>query len=294
MTILAQKWLNGHAPTPYDAELEATLMLPEGPEGLKGYASRIVYADSLEGIVADLQDNGLDAEMVLTTTKLPNELTWIETLLDDEIALASCLNIRQGLLLKRHSDPAVFADAFFVMSMDTVRFGLPAIVAKGKIPSPFARSPTGIIAIDWIVDGRMRGRFVRNDPELFGNIIFQFISGLFFIQHPKTIHIENSLPVGPKLQQAREKRGVPPLITFKRIHLLVGKKVVRHNSNCKNGFSEEHYGKKRYHRVEGYWRRLHWDDPLRQCVVFIQEHYRGDPTIGVSLAERHVRKEAAL
>ena len=74
----------------------------------------------------------------------------------------------------------------------------------------------------------------------FRESIRNLLYGLFFLQHPKTIRIERSLPVGPKLQKIREKSGKAPLITYRRIHLIVGRKTARHYPNCQNGFGEEH------------------------------------------------------
>lgn len=284
MTILAQHWLDAHEATPFDKEFEAVLALPEGPEGLKSFASRIVYDEPLDEIVCDLGPDGLDWEMVARTTKLPNRFTWVETKLRN---LEKNGSVRYGVLFTRSDDPAKFAD--FLYLLDKITF--PSILAKGFIPTHSNGKDWWRTVFTSFADDRAE-LFLRTQQHP-GTSITHLLCGLFFLQHPKTIHIEHSLPVAPKLQKAREKRGKPPLITYRRIHLLVGKRTVAHYPNCQNGFGHEHYGKVRYHRVEGHWRRLHWDDPARATVVFVQEHYRGDPTIGVSLTERHVHGAAA-
>ena len=190
------------------------------------------------------------------------------------------------MLFIRSEDPAKFADFLYVGQ----GIGLPLIWAQGFLPAEISNGKgEGVVAFTSFADARSK-RFLEDEK---GCTILQLLCGLFFLQHPKTIHVERALPVSPKLQKARGKRGKPPLITYRRIHLLVGQKKVTHYPNGQNGFGEEHYGKKRYHRVEGHWRRLHWDDPVRMAVIFVQEHYRGDPALGVSLTERHMHGAAA-
>jgi len=303
MTILAQQFLDTMGTrrsnifdTPHDSTLVAALSLPEEPDGLKEFSSRIVYDIDLLQFVRDLKDDGLDQTMVEKTIMLPNRLTWIESRWEYDLNGASLRadterrpgfqydpRMRAGILLKRPDEPLLFAEVFLVMG-SSVSEAPPVVWGHGFV----TRGEKIQIALD-VTPGASDPRTDHHFPDMVLNLLY----GLFFLQHPKTIHIERSLPVGPKLQKARKKSSKAPLITYRRIHLLVGQKTARHYPNCQKGFGEEHYGKKRYHRVEGHWRRLHWDDPERQAVVFVQEHYRGDVALGMSLTERHVYGRAA-
>lgn len=315
--MLAQAWLYGRrSKCKYDPELEKHLRLPEhfNPHSshvlLNTIAERIVFTDDIPSMLYDMYENRqLTYEGVLTSAKLPYDCFWIEYSsvvgldLDDNRGVERA---EYGALIQRISGDRV--RMIIVIGAKYGELGsiscISHVVEFDEWPPKLAKSS---------VDAELRGLqfnliYVYNAPspsklsyssacEL-GAVVTEIIFGIFLVTQPK-IYSSEQFTYTSKHKRARDKRGKPPLLEYKRIRIHVGRPIKKYTVNTsaiRESFassridteSDEAITHRRYHKVMGHFRHYIDHDPPH--TTWIEPHYRGDPALGITFTERDVSK----
>jgi len=312
MTALAQHFLDREKvkPSPYDRQLADALTLEYTT--VKDYAKmadRVVFTDQLLEIYHDMIDHEqIEAAMIFRNVKLPSDRIWIEwNVLTKDVSADGGMQV--GALFEMTTRPELPLDMLVVCR--SVRTGGMGIVARYKIdPPPYVNDINGMkFKMTWSdIDGtfvgpnhtsKLTGISDPHDPR-WGQLMNTFIKGAFFglflLQQPRVTDT-TEVTHAEKIQQKRRKKGKRPLVEYKRVTLKVGivagkAGVMRRDRSAAVAGEGAGGGKKKYHHVLGHFRCYHRDTP-EEHVIWIAPHYRGDPSLGVILREKHLVKAEA-
>lgn len=308
MTTLAQYFLDGKGcrPSPHDGQLLNALTLEyTTAKDFAKMADRVVFDDQLLEIYHDMLDNDqIEPEMIFRNVKLPSDKIWVEwNVLTTDVSSDGGMQV--GALFEMTHRPELPVD--MLVMCRSVRTGGMGIVAKYKInPPPYLDQLNGTgFKMTWSdTDGRFtsvsNGEAVNvvgisdpHDPR-WGQLMNTFLKGAFFglflLQQPRVTDV-TEVKHADKLQAKRKKKGKPPLVEYRRVRLKVGvvagkTGVLRRPGSAAPGDGAGG-GRKKYHHVLGHFRCYHRDTP-NEAVIWIAPHYRGDPTLGVVLREKHL------
>lgn len=311
MTTLAQHFLDGNAvrPSPHDQTVRDALTLEyTSPKDYVKMADRVVFTDEILAVYHDMLDaKQIEPEMIFRNVKLPSDRLWIEWEVTTDSHARSDMQVG-ALFSMTDRDTLPLDMTVLCRSHGTKGAG---VVAKYKIdPPPYMDNLNGrTFKMSWSgADGRfvgsgnpapMMGFESPNDPR-WGQLMNTFLKGAFFglflLQQPRVTDT-TEIKHPEKIQQKRRKKGKPPLVEYRRVTLKVGvvagrAGVLRRDRSLAEPGDGSGGGKKKYHHVLGHFRCYHRDTPS-EYVIWIEPHYRGDPTLGVTLREKHLTKAEA-
>ena len=311
--MLAQRWLYGNrVRTRYDHYLERRLLIPgvfnehSSVAVLNNIAERIVFTDDVPSLLYELYENKqLTYKGMISTTHLPFDCFWIEYPskvglgdLADEVIVANYgalihrightgairMFIVTGLLMK--DDPPDVQECSITHVLEFPQWP-PTIEAQG--PKRFGMQ----FDVAYAFNNKQLTQGSRDAEEL-GAIVCEIIFGIFLVTHPRVYSVED-VQFKPSHKAARARKGKPPLMEYRkiRVHIGKGKKQyaqrpatasLTHADNTDDDASIQH---RRYHKVMGHFRHYTKNNPRS---VWIDAHYRGDPSIGVTFTERDVSR----
>lgn len=308
MTTLAQHFLDGAKcrPSPHDPQVQAALTLEyTTAKDYARMADRVVFDEELLEIYHQmLDDKQLEPEMIFRNVKLPSDKLWIEWSVQTT-DVGPDAGMQVGALFEMTTRPELPLD--MIVMCRSIRTGGMGIVAKYKVnPPPYLDQLNGMgFKMTWSdTDGTFTsvskdkvtnavGISDPHDPR-WGQLMNTFLKGayfgLFLLQQPRVIDA-TEVKHPEKVQLKRKKKGKPPLVEYRRIKLKVGvvagrAGVMRRPGSAAPGDGAGG-GKKKYHHVLGHFRCYHRDTE-NESVIWIMPHYRGDPTLGVILREKHL------
>lgn len=309
MTTLAQHFLDDKKfvkPSPHDRQVEAALTLEyTTANDYAKMADRVVFAEELLEVYHQMLDDGqIEPEMIFRNVKLPSDCLWVEWQVKT-LDVSSDNAMQVGALFQMTTRPELPLD--MIVMCRSVRTGGIGIVAKYKInPPPYTDELNGMVfKMSWSdTDGRFvdqngtRGMLL-DDPhdKRWGQLMSTFLKGAFFglflLQQPRVTDT-TEVTHADKVQRKRKKHGKKPLLEYKRVTLKVGivagrVGVLRRERAVGLVGDGAGGGKKKYHHVLGHFRCYH-RGTLEEHVIWIAPHYRGDPTLGVILREKHLVK----
>ena len=316
MTIpLASAWLHGDKrnviTTVYDKELRRHLELPTHFNPHSTYAEidkiaeRIVFTNDIPSLLYDLSDNDqVSFKGILRTTRLPYDCFWLEYKVNykDE-------TMYFGALVRKLAGDRV---RMIVVSGypygNDIRCGVTYVIEFKHWPPVFmvnAPSHKYAFGFDLFYSFNEEEFSSTNKEAQFESVawmLIEIIFGIFLITQPKT-YVDECIKPSNKLQHARERRGKPPLLEYRRINMRIGKahKHYKHGHYAAKGVrvgdvlnrpidldSDDAIRRRRYHKVMGHFRHyVNGDNPH---TVWIEPHYRGDPQLGVTFTERDVMR----
>jgi len=309
--MLAQDWLYGdRARSKYDSFVERHLRLPIkfNPHSslavLNTLAERIVFTDDVPSLLYEMHDNKqLTFDGMLSTAKLPYDCFWLEYTSRigigdvDEIEYA-----KYGALIQR-----IGANAVRMYIITGLKLKLPTETFDKSC------SLTQIIEFDdWPptvrdVNGRMMLRFSvlwafnedklkKDTPHIaeLGSVVSEIIFGIFLVTQPK-IYSVDTVTWKDSHKRARALKDKPPLLEYRKLKLHIGKTHKHYaqrpairsvpSDSTDSVAAIQH---RRYHKVMGHFRHYVDHDPPH--TTWIEPHYRGDPSLGVTFTERDVSK----
>lgn len=259
------------------------LVSPPAPTVLqmRRLAERYVFEDSPSDAVQEIRRMGgdLDYGIVLESAGLVNNPVWLEMPVryDD-----SGRRVRLGAMIEQDGDKNLIV---FVLKDPEILDGRPLVMGYVSCPSFPLQCDHNKIPID------VHAWCTRQRPSAddVGTYIFDVTDALFLLCTPRT-HETREIRHDRKLQVARERRGKPPLLEYRRVSLFLGK--TRAHSGGGGGGGG---GKKAAHRVSGHvrvYRKVYGKDEMRErpLIKFVPEHWRGDAKLGVILHERTVKR----
>jgi len=304
--------------SPHDAILERHLKLPDqfNPHSsvavLNTLAERIVFTDDVPSLLYDMHDNRqLTYEGVLTSAKLPFDCFWIEY--KSILGIGDVYEAKRaeyGALVVRMSNDHV--RMYIVIGTDFTDLGTISSLAYvvefehwPPVMVPMLSKSLSSKALQFYVNyAHNRSDIEAQDEDatnIIGGIVTELIFGIFLVTQPK-VYTDQRVEWAPRKQAARRKHGKPPLLEYRHIRLRITKPVKRYSGQptaSRAGFAQcitnEHdtesdsaINHRRYHKVMGHFRHYLRHDPA--YTVWIEPHYRGDPTLGITFTERDVTK----
>lgn len=279
MTILAQQWLEDHAPTEFDYWLEARLRLPTKSadvEGAEYAAERVVFENTLCDVIANLMDSGqLGLEVVLQTVRMPCPAIWVEW---------PHMDVRFGVLLDQGSQ---VDGPVAVTIVSGKRNSACTILYAGTLTSlPVVAGAAPVAHLGFSAMGPVSA---PQTQEFFISTVVEALFAVFLLQQPKVI-VQQKVQHSPALQKARFKHQRLPLLEYRRVHVLVGQTAtpaIGERSGQPGGYVGS-TGRKRYHRVLGHFRVYGRETPTPKAC-WVEPFFRGDPKLGILLHERNLR-----
>lgn len=305
MTTLAQHFLEGRTKaSKWDDMVIDRLRLEQttATEYAK-FADRVVFEENLNEVYHEMLDaEQLSAEMIFRNVKLPSERIWMEW----RVEAAGNHRRQLGCLFVLTDREELPLDMTVISRSDS--HGGCGVVARFKIDPPpyldiehlngrpfkmtWSESDGRFLDKDGTQSDIKKPAFEDpHDPrwgQLMNTVLKGAFFGMFLLQQPKVIE---DVPVthAAKINAKRSKGGKPPLLDYRRIHMKFGVlgsrvgviKKARHAAAGEGAGG----GKKKYHHVLGHFRCYYRDTP-QEHVIWIAEHWRGDPALGVSLKER--------
>jgi hypothetical protein len=303
MTTLAQHFLEHRSkPSKWDQTVIDCLKLEHTTATeYARYADRIVFDENLNEVYHEMVDaEQLSPEMIFRNVKMPSSHLWIEW----RVETAQNIRMQLGCLLVKTDRPELPVDMSVITRSD--QHGGCGLVARFKIDEPPYLDVASLngrpFKMTWSdADGRFidkdgpgsRAFDDPNDPrwgQLMNTVMKGAFFGMFLLQQPKVVE---DVPVthASKLNAKRAKRGKPPLLDYRRIYMKFGVLGSRVGiiKKARHGVAGDGAGggKKKYHHVLGHFRCYYRDTP-QEHVIWIAEHWRGDPALGVSLKERNL------
>jgi len=311
MKMLAQDWLHSqHVKTKYDKYLARHLAIPtsfnkhSSVAVLNNIAERIVFTDDVPSLLYSMYENKqITYSGMLSTARLPFDCFWLEYksrvgMNDSEFKSAS-----YGALVQRAGGDRVGMIIVTGVEMrDTAELvggkgaSITHVIEFSQWPPVMRTEDTGQLAIGFEVLHAYNAVDLKKGSvavtEL-GSIVCELIFGIFLVTHPKVYEAED-VRYKPSHKRARILKGKPPLLEYRRLRIHIGKgrkqyaqrpAIVTAASDIEDAASIQH---RRYHKVMGHFRHYLKHDPPH--TTWIEPHYRGDPTIGVTFTEREVLK----
>ena len=312
MTTLAQHFLDGTRVkrSPHDGQVLSGLTLEyTTANDYAKMADRVVFAEELLEVYHEMVDNEqIEPAMIFRNVKLPSDKLWIEWNVVSRKDVAPDGGMQVGALFEMTTREELPLD--MIVMCRSINTGGMGVVAKYKIdPPPYMDSLNGMrFKMTWsdrdgmFTDSRGENTFGISDPNdpRWGQLMSTFIKGAFFglflLQQPRVTDT-TEVKHAEKIQQKRRKKGKRPLVEYKRVTLKVGiiagrAGVLRRDRSDAIAGDGAGGGKKKYHHVLGHFRCYHRDTP-EENVIWIAPHYRGDPSLGVILREKHLVKAEA-
>jgi hypothetical protein len=117
-----------------------------------------------------------------------------------------------------------------------------------------------------------------------GQYALEALYGLMLLTIPKVANVKQA-EFSRKHAKKRKEQGKAPLLSFHKVTVHIGQ-TTRYESGA--GHNTGGGGKKRYHRVEPFFRTYTKGRDLPK-IAYVPRHYRGDPELGISITERHVK-----
>ena len=119
-----------------------------------------------------------------------------------------------------------------------------------------------------------------DDPHTFLLMVFQLFCAAAMI--PK-MTVMNPVIHGEKLQKARIKRNRAPLVSYNVVAMPLARRGLRSAASFLEGLGP----RKALHHVQAFVRMIADDSsPIGRRGIFVRDHWRGDPALGVRLTER--------
>jgi len=274
-------------------------------------AERIVYTDDIPSILYDMHDNKqLTFDGVLSSAKLPYDCFWIEynTLVGTGYGEPDGLESSSyGALVQRIDTQSVrmyiiiglkwpkmpmMSTLAYVVEFNTWPPVVPSKEHEGKKALTFEL----LYAFNYkrLVSGNERAKSSVSD---LGSVVNELIFGIFLITQPR-VYTDEPVRWKKSHKLARVARNKPPLLEYRKIRLHICKPRKHYASarptastimgSSTNTDSSEAVQHRRYHKVMGHFRHYINHDPPH--TTWIEPHYRGDPTLGVTFTERDVTR----
>lgn len=307
MATMAQHFLDGGPyvkPSPHDRQMTDALTLEyTTANDYAKMADRVVFDEELLEVYHQMiDDEQIEANMIFRNVRLPSDRLWVEwrALTTNEDAM------QVGALFEMTTRTELPID--MIVMCRSCRTGGMGIVSRYKIdPPPYAQADGLQFKMTWSdADGTFTSAkgnpnggagLAIDDPHdpRWGKLMSTFLKGAFFglflLQQPRVTDV-TEVKHPEKVQAKRRKHGKKPLVEYRRVKLKVGVvagrtgvlKRARGEAAAGDGAGG---GKKKYHHVMGHFRCYHRDEP-NEIVVWIAEHYRGDPALGFMLREKHL------
>jgi len=133
----------------------------------------------------------------------------------------------------------------------------------------------------------------RQSVSELGSIVSELIFGIFLITQPR-VYTDEAVRFKASHKRARAARNKPPLLEYRklRVHICKPRKhysqrptLERDTGSTESAASIQH---RRYHKVMGHFRHYVNHEPPH--TTWIEPHYRGDPSLGVTFTERDVSR----
>jgi len=310
--MLAQDWLYGdRAPTKYDRMVEKHLKLPtqfnkhSSLAVLNTLAERIVFTDDVPSLLYEMHDNKqLTFEGMLSTAKLPYDCFWLEY--TSNIGIGEVEDIEYanyGALIQRINTDTVrmYIITGLKLKAHTETFdkscSLTQIIEFSEWPPVIYHNDSGKMMLRFSVlwafnQDKLRG----STPQMseLGSVVCELIFGIFLVTQPK-IYSTDVIKWKETHKRARAAKGKPPLLEYRKLKLHIGRKHKHYAhrpaigaTRIDNTESAEAIQHRRYHKVMGHFR--HYVNDYNPHTTWIEPHYRGDPSLGVTFTERDVSK----
>jgi hypothetical protein len=306
--MLAQQWLHGcTVKSKYDKYLASRLTLPtkynprEGVTVLNNVAERIVFTDDVPSLLYSMYENKqITYQGMLSTVRLPYDLFWLEYQSRVGMQGSEFNSASYGALVERRGNEVAMilvTGIDYKDKNDPVANGC-AITHVIVFPTwpPTVRNSDGDLSFACDVDYAYNAHDLKTRKESvkeLGAIICEIIFGIFLVTHTK-VYAAEEVTYKPSHKRARLLKGKPPLLEYRRIRLHIGKGRKQYaqrpaiNNHIVNLDDEASIQHRRYHKVMGHFRHYLKHDPPH--TTWIEPHYRGDPSIGVTFTEREVLK----
>jgi hypothetical protein len=319
MTKLAEAFLHRRLKhTPYDGHVASLLTVPSPEltkhlsiEMLHRVAERIVYLDDIPSLSMELEENRqIDRASMVRTMKLPFDCYWVEY----RTVAADMSDPNDGsawywgaLFEKRGGTTWTYIAAGIPQDDGEIHASLVYVVQFVNWPPvglwPIDKSECLAFDLEWAFDdfqlatrGKVNTPAAADMTDGLYNCVMDMLFASFLVTQPKVLE-EVQVQPSTKLQRSRAAAGKPPLFEYRRLKVRIGgtRKVYSHAqlsgrklTSIGDLDSERAIQHRRYHKVMGHFRHyLHGDNPH---TTWIEPHYRGDPSIGVTFTEREVSK----
>jgi len=312
--MLAQDWLYGdRVRTQLDARVERHLKLPTEFNKhstiavLNTLAERIVFTDDVPTILYDMHDNRqLSFDGMLSSVKLPYDCFWIEynTMVGMGDGSDGLENSSYGALIQRIGTEAVRMYVIIGLKwsnspmLSTLAYVIefntwPPIVKSAKHGDRKVLTFEVVYAFNY--DTLVVNKHRQTVSDL-GSVVNELLFGIFLVTQPR-VYSDETIKWKASHKRARVARNKPPLLEYRRIRLHIAKPrrhyeqrpAIEHTHSDTGGTeSPEAVQHRRYHKVMGHFRHYINHEPPH--TVWIEPHYRGDPSLGVTFTERDVSR----
>jgi len=129
---------------------------------------------------------------------------------------------------------------------------------------------------------------IKNIPKV-TDLMYEFFCNLFMIIIPKVCEVRN-ITFKSSLQKRRIEKGKEPLIEYKKLTVRIGKPSIKYKYEDEENLSEaEKISRRKYHHVIGHF-RTYTEGRETPHVTFVEDHWRGDPELGIIIHERELKK----
>jgi hypothetical protein len=306
LTTLAQMWLENHEPSKdyIDAWVSHRLGVPaesclfrEGVfHGHDLVSEKLVFGERMDDVYCNFIERGvLTEDIVLSTVHMPSAAVWVEWPAGRGDTVYKKADLRYGVLFERSRDGKKIGVCSIVSGDCEGR-----IVACGVIEGlPWQKiDEKRFFHCGWTnqkLDEMLRRRINSMSSsvhELFAQHVTTALFCVFLMEQPKLRDIEE-VTYKPSLQRKRISKKKLPLVEYRKIRLKIAGLGLRGAPRVAPGAAVavgHEGGKRKYHRVFPYFRTRETKSG-REYVQFIDEHWRGDPELGVVFHERLVTRE---
>lgn len=210
---------------------------------------------------------------------LPARSTWLEWKVADEDRQA----FRVGYLVEQRSPTGRNGDDYrykIICCLETKR-GFGAAFAHFDVALG-DKTTNPSIGLSWYA----MGNNTHDRAEVFAAYVHDVVSAIFLIMTPRVSEIRDHVPSN-KLQQRRKHVGESPLISIKKVKLVIGSAGVRYRTTGNGSPTLSGENHRKLHQVIGHFRTYEKGRETPH-VSFVPGHWRGDPKLGIVLHEREV------
>jgi hypothetical protein len=298
MPTLAQKILEQVAAIGYsDAEVDWTvkfitrrLLLPlAGQEDM--VAERFVFEVQAPNLVTDWCNAGMvDWKTAVKSLNQPDVPIWIEYPVNwgDKSDHPGRMGFMYGQVMDEQR-PTIEKPRYVlaIVGEDTVEghLGPQGLFMMPPFPLEFS-NPDLAARLVWFQDKMDPRTLTPTQLTMAQEMLADFCACLFLLQTPKLTEKRLS-NFGPRKAKVQRQTG-KPFVELHRVTIRVGSAEPRYDRRGSGASVTGERGRTKYHRVMPHFRTYHRDGPQPK-IKLVDSFWRGDPTKGVIIKERHVK-----
>jgi len=256
-------------------------------------AERYIFEEDATQITRSLVKSGvIPDDVIWDSLRLPATNVWIEYPVAPEVCAERIDRIGIMLGMVPHVESILTNHRLMMAIVMRTMGGAIRTVALQSFPdgNRIIRNQT-YVHLHWYLDHLASDGRTRNDEgdaDCKG-FVYDLVDSMFLINTPRVCEVREG-HFGSRKPKVAERTGVP-LIEYKSLKIKVGVGTPQYRNGGSRGLSSDRETdeerRHKLHRVVGHFRvyKKNRDTPE---PVFVPQHWRGDPALGVVLHDRKI------